>query len=212
MRQKIFNTVYILALVAVLLAGVILRSMEDFDQVRAIEGDGDYLLHTQELNPRETPDILIVDDGKIFVYYIDTELVNAYSVSGDFLYGLQFPDYQNGRSDMICHDGLLYVDARGSGIYVFQGTELLRFEEQHYQNEGHDELELVFTGEEKREYDGYSYYYVEADNKIMRRGSDAPEIVVQLPQRKLDATAWMIVFTIIVVVRYLWTKEDNPFL
>ena len=209
MRQKIFNMVYILALAAVLLTGVILLSMEDFDRVRAIEGDGTYLLHLQELTPRETPDILTVDDGKIFVYYVDTELVNAYSVSGDFLYGLQFPDYQNGRSDMTCRDGLLYVDARGSGIYVFRGTELQCFEEQHYQNSAHKELGFVFTGEEDREDSGCTYYYVEKENRIMRRGGDAPETVIQFPERKLNEDVWMMLFTAIVTVGYLWSKKEK---
>lgn len=212
MRQKIFNAVYKLALVIVLLTGVILLSMEDFDQVRAIEGDGTYLLHSQELTPRETPDILNVDDGKIFLYYIETELVNAYSVSGEFLYGIQFPDYQNGVSDMICHDGLLYVDARGSGIYVFRDKELLRFEEQHYQNSAHKELGLVFTGEENHEDSGYTYYYVKDENRIMRRGGDAPETVIQFPERKLNEFVWMMLFTAIVTVGYLWSKKENlPF-
>ena len=211
MRLKILRVIYIAVLVITVLTGATLLLLEDFDLVRQINGDGYYLLHTQELNPRETPDIFIVDDGKIFVFHIEAELVNVYSVAGDYLYGIQFPHGQNGRSDMICRDGLLYVDARGSGIYVFRGQELVRFEEQHYQNEEHDELELIFTGEENREYDGYCYYYVEADNKIMRRGGARPETVVQFPERKLDAQGFMYALALWMVVgRFFWDKHGKP--
>ena len=212
MRLKIFRVLYNSALIMLLLAGIVIHSMEEFDNVRPIEGDGTYLLHTKQQIPRETPDLFTVDDGKIFLYYIETELVNAYSVSGEFLYGIQFPDYQNGRSNMICHDGLLYVDARGSGIYVFRDKELLRFEEQHYQNPAHKELGFVFSGEEDHEDSGYTYYYVKDENRIMRRGGDAPETVIQFPERKLNEFVWMMLFTAIVTVGYLWSKKENlPF-
>ena len=122
MRSKPVKVIYVVVLVILLVSGCWLLGIEEFDTVRSLKGDGDYLLHTEELIPRASPDILIAEDGKLFLFYIESELVNVYAVSGEFLYGFQFPDYQNGVSDMICRDGLLYVDARGSGIYVFKDS------------------------------------------------------------------------------------------
>lgn len=212
MRSKPVKVIYVVVLVILLVSGFWLLETEEFDTVRSLKGDGDYLLHTEELIPRASPDILIAEDGKLFLFYIESELVNVYAVSGEFLYGIQFPDGNKGNSDMFYKDDCLYVDARLSGIYIFQDTQLIRFEEQHYKNEGHDELEEVFTGEENHTDGEYTYFYVESDNKIMRRGSAGIENVIQFPERKIDAQLFLVLLTMMTLAGwFIWDEKARPF-
>lgn len=208
MKRNVVKAVYLIVLLVLVIAAVRLMGSEKFDLVRPIEGGGNYLLHPEEQIPREAPDLLIAEDGKLFLFYIDTELVNVYTVTGEYLYGIQFPDGRNGFSDMIYRDGFLYVDARVSGIYVFQGTELLRFEEQNINNENYDELEAVFTGEEDHADGGYTYTYVEETNRIIRFESGVSEVVIQFPQRKFDGISFVILAAVMLVAgRFIWEEK-----
>lgn len=209
MQSKAIKIIYIIVFLILVITGICLYESEEFDRIPSLEGDGNYLLHTDPLVPRESPDLLIAADGQLFLFYIDTELVNVYTTSGDYLYGIQFPDGQNGKSDMFYKDGSLYVNARGSGIYVFQGTQLLRFEEQHYQNKGHDELEEIFTGAEDHQDGEYTYFHEENTNKIMRRNAVGSENVLQFPQKKYNALLFVSLFFLMTTAgRYIW--RDDP--
>lgn len=210
MGGKVIKAVYLIVLLALVIAAFWVMDSEDFDSVRPIEGDGNYQLHPQEQIPRTAPDILIAEDGKLFLFYIDTELVNVYTDAGEFLYGIQFPDGRNGRSDMMVKDGLLYVDARVSGIYVFDGTALLRFEEQSIHNGNYDELEAVFTGEADHADGGCIYSYVEETNRIVRSGSDGPVVVIQFPQRKFDGPSFVVLAAVMLFIgRFIWEEKHD---
>ena len=199
--------IHILLIIGIVLTGVFLYKYEEFSQVRPHEGKGEYLLHTTPQIPRESPEMLIAEDGKLILYYIDSELVNVYTVSGDYLYGIQFPDAQNGKTDMHYEEGLLYVDARLSGIYVFQDTQLLRFEEQSIYNDRHDELEKVFTGEEDHEDGGYTYVYVNDSNRVLRSNEDGAETVLQFPQRKYDPGSFLVLTLLVLLFgTFIWEK------
>lgn len=211
MRGKVVKAVYLIALLVLVIAAVWLMGSEEFDRVRPIEGRGNYLLHPQEQIPREAPDLLIAEDGALYLFYIDTELINVYTAAGEYRYGLQFPDGQNGRSDMTVKDGLLYVDARVSGIYVFEDTELLRFEAQSIHNESYGELEAVFTGEEDHADGGCTYSYVEETNRIIRSGPDGSAVVIQFPQRKFDGVSFVVLAAVMVFAgRFIWEEKYDP--
>lgn len=194
MKDRGLKMIYWVILAAIAGCLILQLSSEEFDTIRPIEGDGTYLIHSEAYIPREDADIMIVGDGKIHLFYIENELVNVYTTSGEFLHGLQFPDYQNGISDMAFHQGLLYVDARLSGIYVFDGTELIRFELQHTQNKGHDELEEMFDGEYPHTDGEYLYTYVAENNKVIRSGNGITEDVLRFPRKSPHMNALLLLF------------------
>lgn len=203
---KIAKILYVIVFVAIVVWGIWLYKSEAFDQVRPVE---EYVFHSTERIPRAAPDILIAEDGKLFLFYIDAELVNVYTDSGDYLYGFQFPDGQNGRSDMCYKNGLLYVDARCSGIYVFQDTQLLRFEEQHNLNAGYEELTKEFTGEEDHTDGEYLYSYVEESNRIQRLSGEGLETVLQFPERRYDPASFGALLLVMVLLgNLLWGKIE----
>lgn len=210
MKEKYVKILYWTVLV-VLAAGIIWQiTSEDFDTVRPIDRDGTYELRQEELIPREDVGILIAADGKIYLYYTENELINVYTSNGEFLYGFQFPDCQNGISDMHYEDGLLYVDDRGTGIYVFDGNNLIRFEERHYQNEGHDELEELFVGDYPHTDGEYLYSYVTEINKIIRSGNGVTEDILQFPQKSSNYGAFLLLFALFVVAACEYEKIKHP--
>ena len=194
MKERYLITLYWVLLIAIFAVMVWQLSSEKFDTVRPIEKGGNYELRKEEMIPRENVGIMISADGKLYLYYLENELVNVYDRSGEYLYGFQFPDFQNGRSDLHYENGLLYVDDRGSGIYVFQDSELIRFEERHYQNEGHDELEEMFTGEYPHRDGEDTYVYVEENNRILRNRNGESETVIQFPQKSPHYNALLLLF------------------
>lgn len=211
MKERFIKILYWTVL-ALLAAGIVWQiSSEEFDRVLPIEGDGTWLLHHEEQIPREDVDIMIVEDGKIHLFYIDNELVNVYTTSGQFLYGFQFPDYQNGISDMMYREGLLYVDARLSGIYVFDGTELIRFEQHHSQNEGYDELQALFTGEYPHTDGEYLYTYVAETNKVIRSGNGETEDIMLFSQKSSHYNAFLLLFGLFVIAACEYEKIKRPF-
>lgn len=212
MKQRIFKGIYIAAVLIIIIIALVLVESEEFDRIAPLEGDGEYLIHETPLIPRESPGLMIAEDGRLFLFYIESELVNVYDTSGHYLYGLQFPDTDNDISDMCYRDGLLYVDARLSGIYVFQDTQLLRFELQHYQNKGHDELEAVFPEEEDHQDGEYVYSYLESANQILRSRGEETEIVVQFPQRKYSPIAFAYVGIVMLIAgNVLWGNIPQGF-
>ena len=197
--------IYALVVVGIIVLWICLHQSESFDQVRPMESDEEYVLHHDVLIPRDFPDVLIAEDQKLYLFYSEAELLNVYDASGEYLYGFQFPDGQNGINDVCCKNGLLYVKARGSGIYVFQNIQLMRFEEQHYLNSGYDELESVFTGEIDHQDGEYTYEYENETNRLIRSDQSGSETVLQFPVRKYDPISFvMILLLLILLGDFIW--------
>lgn len=177
---------------------------EDFNTVRPVEAEAGFLLHGKEQIPREEIDIYIVHEGKLYLFYIDNELINVYSDTGEFLYGIQFPDAQNGRSDMACHDGLLYVDVRGSGYYVFDGVNLLRHEQGV---DARRELQGFFTGEYTHTEGEHLYTYVAEKNKMIRTGGGVTEDFLTFPKK--DARIMPLFFAAFMIITGLYWMDQK---
>lgn len=191
-------------------AAVWMMSHEEFDQVRAIEGSGTYLLHEQQLIPKENVDIFLAGEGKLFVFFEENELVNVYASDGSFLYGIQFPDFANGKSDMAFREGKLYVDARGSGRYVFQGTKLLQFEDQSIYNDTYHELDACFQNEYPHTDGEYTYTYVKAENKFVRSANDQSRDVLQFPKRnKIIIPLLVLDLAVLGAIAYVQEKKNQ---
>lgn len=156
---------------------------EEFDFVRALEDEDSYLIHREELIPREEVTSFIAADGKLMLHYADTELVNVYSSAGKFLFGIQISDGSNGSTGIAYRDGLLYIKGRLSGIYVFAQDKLVQFEEQGIRNAQYDVLDDLFPSETCHTDEGYTYFYVAEGNKIIRTDVNETVDFLVLPQK-----------------------------
>ena len=213
MQRRIFRVLYLCIVCVVFILGIWLYESEEFDKIPPLTGEENYLVHTKPLIPREQPDLMIAEEGNLFLFYIDTELVNVYSVSGEFLYGIQFPDCQTGKSDMVYSDGLLYVDVRGSGIYVFKDTELVELQKKHRHNDEYDTLKTRFTGKEDCRDGEYLYCYIAESNRIIRLPKEGSDPVIQFPQPKFDRMAFLLAALVLIIpLPFLWNKKpsNNP--
>ena len=188
---------------------VTMMSNEEFDTVRSLQDKTAHIIHEQELIPKENVDIFIAGEGKLFVFFIDNELINIYDDAGSFLYGIQLPDGQNGVSDMAFQNGKLYVDNRGSGYYVFEGRNQLRFERGSAYNEARKELELFFTGEYIHTDAEATYLYVEEENKFIRNINGRTEDFLQFPKRNRIIIPLLAVGLIVLYTMEYWEKKGT---
>lgn len=193
--------------IAIAFVAVTMMSNEEFDTVRPLQEKDAHIIHEQELIPKENVDIFIAGEGKLFVFFIDNELINIYDDAGSFLYGIQLPDGQNGVSDMAFQDGKLYVDNRGSGYYIFEGRNLLRFERGSIDNETRKELESFFTGEYAHTDAEVTYLYVEEENKFIRNINGRTEDFLQFPKRNRIIIPLLAVGLIVLYTMEYWEKN-----
>ena len=210
MVRKIIKPVFFIAVLCVFFGVLMVDDFEGFDRVRHIPKGETYRLHTEPLVPREEIDIMIAEDGKLYLFYIDNELLNVYSVDGAFLYGFQFPDGQNGRADMAVVDGLLYVEPRVAGVYVFQESELAYSGRTLQDYEGQSDPKEIFSGMEDHEDGGYTYSYLASSNKILRRTDGEYETVLEFPKRLVDTqTICFVLLLLVVAAEYLWPSKKD---
>lgn len=199
-----WSTFLVIAFVAVWM-----MSSEEFDMVRPLQEKDEHIIHEQEWIPKENVGIFIAGDGKLFVFFIDNELINVYDDTGGFLYGIQLPDGQNGISDMAYQDGKLYVDNRGSGYYVFEDRTLLRFERGSIHNEKRKELEPYFTGEYAHTDGETTYLYVEEENKFVRNINGCMESFLQYPKRNKTIIPLLVIGLTILSATEYWTDKKK---
>lgn len=175
------------ALVAALSLGMFvcqawLMSREGFASVRAVDEDYWWFVYDEEKVPRCEADQMIAADGMLFLHYERYGYVNVYSTDGTFLRGYQVASGRNGRGGIGYADGILYIDGRCSGIYLFRGEELLRFEEQSIHNPSYREIELYMDAACPMTDGGYDYYYHSVSGQINRaKPGQELETVLQLP-------------------------------
>ena len=195
--------------IVIAFVAVTMMSNEEFDAVRPLQDKTAHIIHEQELIPKENVDIFIAGDGKLFVFFIDNELINAYDAAGSFLYGIQLPDGQNGISDMAYQDGKLYVDNRGSGYYVFEDGNLLRFERGSINNEARKELEPFFIGEYAHTDGETTYLYVEEENKFIRNINGCAEDFLQYPKRNENIIPLLLLGFMVLSAMEYWVQKKE---
>ena len=200
MNEKWINRILLLAVVLFFISLIWTVEVEHqkFQKIPRIFGDGNYQISYEENIPRETVGLYTVGDGKIFLFYIESELVNVYDTSGNFLYGLQFPDGHNGRSDLMYRDDLLYVDARSSGIYIFDEDKLVDFQEQSIYNDRHSQLRRKFRGEYNRADREAEYHYDADSNTVFRTVGQSTRALLVFPRISPTVGFLVLVFALVV--------------
>ena len=195
--------------ITIAFVAVTMMSNEEFDAVRPLQDKTAHIIHEQELIPKENVDIFIAGDGKLFVFFIDNELINVYDAAGSFLYGIQLPDGQKGISDMAYQNGKLYVDNRGSGYYVFEDGNLLRFERGSINNEARKELEPFFIGEYAHTDGETTYLYVEEENKFIRNINGCAEDFLQYPKRNENVIPLLLLGFMVLSAMEYWVQKKE---
>lgn len=170
-----------------------LMSREGFASVRTLDADYWWIVTDEEQVPRDEADQLIAADGVLYLYYEQYGYVNAYRTDGTFLRGYQVASKGNGRGGIGYADGVLYINGRVSGIYAFEGEELLEFEEQSIHNPDYDGYEEIVKTSRPVTDGGYTYYYNAESGQITRAKPGQPlETVVRLPVK--DGNVEVLIF------------------
>ena len=202
MKKKLVKITYWSVFALLVLAAVYLREHDEFDTVPPIKEENGYLIHYEPLCPYESVTSYIAEDGKLFIHYVDTELVTVYSTAGEFLYGIQIEDGQNGSADIAFADDCLYIMGRVSGIYVFRDTELVRYEEQSIDNPKYDLLEPLFVGEHDHTEGDALFVYDAKANKMSCLDNGSSEDIIQFAQESPVFLAVMAVLVVMAVVGF----------
>lgn len=182
MKKWIFWVLVLVLSVGMLGCQARLMSREGFASIRAKNEDFWWAVSEEERVPRRDADQLLAADGVVYLYYEEYGYVNAYRDDGTFLRGYQVASGQNGIGGIGYADGILYINGRVSGVYAFEGENLLQFEEQSIHNPEHDVYMDIVRNFKPVTDGGYTYYYNAEAGQINRAmPGQALETVVQLP-------------------------------
>lgn len=193
MKPGIYILLCCIVVCTIFLAAAWLCTSESFDSVSSIVGDDSdvFLIHRSELVPREVVTSFIVDNGKIYIFYEETALINVYDTTGSFEYGIQVSTIPNGHGDIAILEEKLFVNSRKSIIFVFQGDQLIESIDPYHSYEKYIATREIFA-REKNTIDGAcSYQLSDSSNDIIRQ--DTQETVIDLPERSHVAEQLLIV-------------------
>ena len=182
MKPRIYILLCCIVMCTIFLAAMWFSSKESFDSIHAIRGEdkSEYILHQTEYVPREDVTSFIVDNGKIYIFYDETALINVYDTAGSFEYGIQISTIQNSHGDIAALDGKLFVKSRRSIIFIFQDGQMIESIDPYSSYEKYISTREIFSGE-KNTVDGVCNYQLsESSNDIIRQ--DTQETIIDLPQ------------------------------
>lgn len=164
-----------------------LLSNENFDTIPTIEGEdkSEYILHGSELVPREEITSFTVDNGKIYVYYDKSALINVYGTDGSFRYGIQISTIQNGQGDIATLDGKLYIHSRRPIIFVFQDDQMIESIDPDSSYENYISARAIFSAEKNTVEGKHNYQLSESNNDIIRQ--DTQKTVIDFPKKSYTA-------------------------
>ena len=183
MKPRIYILLCSIVLCTIFLAAMWFLSKESFDSIPAIDGEDDstYILHQTEQVPREDVTSFIVNNGKIYIFYDETALINVYDTAGSFEYGIQISTIPNGHGDIATLDEKLFVKSRRSIIFIFQDGQMIESIDPYSSYEKYISTREIFSAE-KNTVDGvYNYQLSELSNDIIIQ--DTQETVIDLPQK-----------------------------
>lgn len=193
MKAKIYALICGIVSFALLFIAGCLRMGEGFDPISPVQ-DAErhaYIIHRMEQIPREDIAAFIAKDGRLYVYFDHTALVNVYGTDGSFQYGIQISTIRNGRGDIATRDGLLYIKSRQAVIFVFRDDQLLECIGPETGYEAYVSVREIFAEEKSTVSGGISYQLSESSGSILRQ--DTMETVCDFPQKSHVAERLLIV-------------------
>lgn len=143
---------------------------------------GEYSVYEDHRIPPGMISSMIVDDGKIFIYYEDYAVVNIYSIDGVFQYGIQGHTIDNGRGDFSYIDQKLYLFSKAHVVYVFDQKELIEVVDGVYERSKYDYYENNYRVNNKQTtYENETYILLREQNQIIKQiENEEVQIVLDL--------------------------------
>ena len=204
--KRVFCIICIVIICSVYVIAASLVSKEHFSKITVIDEKGEYLIHQEELVPREDITSFIVDEGRIYVFYDEAALVNVYLLDGSFVYGLQICTFENGHGDIAMQAGKLYIKSRKSIIYVFQDSKLIEKIQPSDNYQQYISTREMFSTEKNYMYEGKTYTLSAASNEIVCR--DTQTTVISLPQKSILGENMLIIATFSLgVMLYVFSRS-----
>ena len=145
---------------------------------------GKYVIHkTPQIPPHQEITTMLVEDGKIFLYFDLDGVVNVYSVDGVFLYGIQVKSSTSGRGDIAYADQKLYIFSRENHIYVFEDQKLIEHVEFAQEKEKYRHFEkLLLTKDDSYIYGGETYYLLKTVSMVTKVVDGKRVVVIDLQE------------------------------
>jgi len=145
---------------------------------------GEYIIYEDHRIPPGEITSMIVDDGKIFLYYDNYAIVNVYTTEGDFQYGIQVYTLKNGRGDFSYIDQKLYIFSKASIVYVIDGMDVVKIVDFASERVRYKNYEEKYrTGEKNTVYEGVTYRLLKEQDQVAKQDSNGnTHIVLDLTQ------------------------------
>ena len=183
---------------------------DEFAEITPLESSEQYRVHLQERIPREALSLYLVTDEMIVLFFDYEGIVNVYSLSGKFQYGLQVEALKNGIGDMAFDGKYLYVHSRGNTMYIFDQTTLIRCFRKIDDPIAYKQIEMLMEPQLNHQLEDTVYYLV--SNAIMKSVNGAPmQTVISLPKQDSSIHGAIILFLLVmgVLAHYLRTIRDK---
>ena len=144
------------------------------------EATSEYIIHkTPQIPPYQEITSMVIEDGKIFLFFDAEGLVNVYSIDGVFQYALQVNSSTSGRGDIAYNDEKLYIFTRENHIYVFEDQKLIQHIEFAQEKEKYRRYEKSLLSENNSNiYEGETYYLLRTVSMVTKVTADGESVVV----------------------------------
>lgn len=144
------------------------------------EATSEYIIHkTPQIPPYQEITSMVIEDGKIFLFFDAEGLVNVYSIDGVFQYALQVNSSTSGRGDIAYDDKKLYVFSRENHMYVFEDQKLVQHVDVAKEKEKYLRYEDRLLSKEKNHvYEGEKYYLLKTVSMVTKVTADGESVVV----------------------------------
>jgi len=201
-KQEKIITVVVIVLIA---AWYIYEFATDgFSYVTSIGDRKRIIIKYKERFPRYEVSSHLVADGKIFLHYDSVNLVNVYSVDGEYNYSIFYGDWlDHGTSGIFYQEGKLIIYTRRNSVYVMDGTELVEYKEINSRS-ARQELDELIIQPYEQEFDGSNYVCTTGD--VKRENPDGSyTTVIDVPELNNDLET-VTMFLLIALPLYLKVK------
>lgn len=155
---------------------------DPYTDLVGLESSDEYKIVFYEVFPREELTEFLVSEGSIFVYYEHEGLVNRYTDTGEFCYGIQVRSSDHGEGAIAYSAGRLYIVGPGAFAYAFKDTTLVEL--YSYTDNPTEYLQLrTIASQNDSPYVSDEYKYVATSNAIIRYSeSQGSEVVISFPK------------------------------
>ena len=208
--QKIVVSILLTVLIVTYIFLIHSIKNEEFAEIIPLESNEQYRVHFQERIPRETLSLYLVTDEMIVLFFDYEGIVNVYSLSGEFQYGLQVEALKNGLGDMAFDGKYLYVHSRGNTMYIFDQTTLIRCFRHKDDPIAYKQIEMLMEPQLNHKLEDTVYYL--ASNSIMKSVNGAAmQTVISLPKQDLSIRSTIMILLLFTgaLAHYLQTIRDK---